>query len=158
MADGAGADRNSRRGFSRGDRVDLFTARLNLEERLLRFDEAAATAQRLYDLTYRNPAWMEKLAEIRARQGRTPDAVAALNRAWIDGRADNAQNFLNVAQALESWSMLPEARKFAEEAVKRSADALPEYARILMRQREIDGALAALAKTDDAAALAAVNM
>ncbi len=48
----------------RPDRADLLTARLNLEERLLRFDEAAASAQKLYDLTYRNPRWMEKVAGI----------------------------------------------------------------------------------------------
>jgi hypothetical protein len=130
----------------RPDRTDLLVARLNLEERLLRFDEAAATAERLYDLTYRNPQWMDKLAEIRARQGRTADAVSALNRAWIEGRPDNAQNFVDVAERLAAWSMLPEARRFAEEALKRKPDIdLPIYTRILIRQRATDLALARLA-------------
>ncbi len=66
----------------RPDRADLFEARLDLEMRLLRFDEAAATAEKIYELSYRNPIWMEKIAEIRARQGRGAEAVAALRRAW----------------------------------------------------------------------------
>src|SRR5262249_28032489 len=136
----------------------LLIARLSLEERLLRFDEAGTTSERLYDLTYRDPSWMEKLAEIRPRQGRTADAVAALNRAWIERRPDSAQNFSNDARRLITWSSLPEARKIAEEALKRSNDALMVYAQILMYQRDIDGALAALAKVDDAQKIAAIGM
>jgi hypothetical protein len=129
----------------RPDRVDLIKERLNLEERLLRFEEAAASAQKLYDLTYRNPAWMEKLAELRARQGRTADAVTALNKAWIDGRSDSAANYLTVAQKLESWGMLPEARKFAEEALKRAPeDSVKIWARILTRQQQYDAVFAKL--------------
>jgi hypothetical protein len=129
----------------RPDRVDLIKERLNLEERLLRFEDAAASAQKLYDLTYRNPAWMEKLAELRARQGRTADAVAALNKAWIDGRSDTAANYLTVAQKLESWAMLPEARKFAEEALKRSPeDSVRIWARILARQQQYEAVFAKL--------------
>ena len=65
----------------RPDRVDLYTARASLEERLLRFDDAAATYAKLYDLNYHNSQWMEKVAEIRARQGRTDESVEALRRA-----------------------------------------------------------------------------
>ena len=130
----------------RPERTELIRERLNLEERLLRFDEAAASAQKLYDLTYRNPTWMEKLAEFRARQGRTADAVTALNKAWIDGRSDNAVNFLTVAQKLETWGMLPEARKFAEEALKRAPeDSVKIWARILAKQQQYDAVFAKLA-------------
>ena len=123
----------------RPDRSDLIKERLNLEERLLRFDEAVASAQKLYDLTYRNPVWMEKLAELRARQGRNQDAVAALKKAWIDGRSDNAENYLTAAQKLESWNMLPEARIFAEQALKRAPeDSLKIWARILARQQQYE--------------------
>ncbi len=123
----------------RPDRADLIVGRLNLEERLLRFEEAAASAQKLYDLTYRNPIWMEKLAELRARQGRTADAVTALKKAWIDGRSDRAENYLTVAQKLESWNMLLEARKFADEALKRAPDdALKIWARIAARQQQYE--------------------
>lgn len=123
----------------RPDRADLIKDRLNLEERLLRFEEAAASAQKLYDLTYRNPIWMEKLAELRARQGRAADAVTALTKAWIDGRSDRAENYPSIAQKLEAWSMLPEARKFADEAMKRAPDdSLKIWARIVARQRQYE--------------------
>jgi hypothetical protein len=129
----------------RPERTELIRERLNLEERLLRFDEAAASAQKLYDLTYRNPTWIEKLAELRARQGRTADAVTALNKAWIDGRSDSAVNFLTVAQKLETWGMLPEARKFAEEALKRAPeDSVKIWARILAKQQQYDAVFAKL--------------
>ena len=38
----------------RPDRVDLFTARASLEERLLRFEDAAGTYAKLYELSYHN--------------------------------------------------------------------------------------------------------
>ena len=130
----------------RPDRADLLMARLDLEERLLRFDEAAASAAKIYELTYRNPLWMEKRAKIRARQGRTAEAVAALSQAWIEGRPDNARNFFHVAEKLEAWGMLADARKFAEEGRKRDrAEGLSVYTRILMRQHEYQTALANLA-------------
>jgi len=129
----------------RPDRIDLIKERLNLEERLLRFDDAAVSAQKLYDLTYRNPAWMEKLAELRARQARNADAVAALNKAWIDGRSDSAVNYLTVAQKLESWGMLAEAHQFAGEALKRAPeDSVKIWARILARQQQYDAVFAKL--------------
>jgi tetratricopeptide (TPR) repeat protein len=129
----------------RPDRTDLIKERLNLEERLLSFEDAAASAQKLYDLTYRNPTWMEKLAELRARQGRNADAVTALNKAWIDGRSDSAVNYLTVAQKLESWGMLAEAHKFADEALKRAPDdSVKIWARILARQQQYDAAFAKL--------------
>jgi cellulose synthase operon protein C len=129
----------------RPDRSDLIKERLNLEERLLRFEEAAVSAQKLYDLTYRNPMWMEKLAELRARQGRNVDAVTALHKAWIDGRSDSAVNYLTIAQKLESWGMLSEARKFAEDALKRAPDdSITIWARILSRQRQYETVFAKL--------------
>src|SRR5262249_23170452 len=41
----------------RPDRPDLIIARANLEERLLRFDEAAADYAALYERTYHDPMW-----------------------------------------------------------------------------------------------------
>ncbi len=129
----------------RPDRPELIKDRLNLEERVLRFEDAVASAQKLYDLSYRNPIWMEKVAELRARQGRNADTVAALKKAWIDGRPDSAVNYLTAAQKLESWGMLAEARKFAEEALKRAPDdAVKIWARILARQQQYDAVFAKL--------------
>ncbi len=68
----------------RPDRVDLRVARAGLEERLMRFDDAAADYERIYQLAFKDPKWMEKVAEVRARQGRADDVVAALKTALID--------------------------------------------------------------------------
>ena len=136
----------------RPDRTDLLTERLNLEERLMRFDEAAATAEKLYDLTYRNPQWMQKLAELRARQGRTADAVAALNKAWIEGRPDRAQSYFDVAHQLESWNMLPEARQAAEKGMTLAGSdendlqgGIHAWVRTLVRLRDDNTVLARMA-------------
>src|ERR1019366_8052572 len=52
----------------RPDRVDLYTARAGLEERLMRFDEAVSDYEHIYQLAYKDPQWMEKIAAVRARQ------------------------------------------------------------------------------------------
>lgn len=133
----------------RPDRVDLRTARAGLLERLMRFDEAVADYQKLYELTYSNPSWMEKIAEVRARQGKTPDVVQALKLAFIEGRPEQPQNYFNAAQRLEKWNLLAPAREFAEQGMKAAGDRALDHeplsgtrlwARILTRQRKQDEA------------------
>jgi len=74
---------------------------------------------------------MEKVAEVRARQGRTDDVVAALKVALIDGTPETAEKYFEVARRLESWSMLSQARSFAETGV---ATAGPELLAISQHQ------------------------
>ncbi len=132
----------------RPDRIDLYTARASLEERLLRFDDAAATYAKLYDLNYHNSQWMEKVAEIRARQGRNDEAVAALRRALMEGRPQRPEVFFAMAETLESWGLIKRAREFAERgfaAAGGNAETDYEsgtqlYSRLLMRQRAYDHA------------------
>ena len=130
----------------RPDRIDLRAARAGLEERLMRFDDAAADYERVYQLAFKDPRWMEKVAEVRARQGRADDVVAALKIALIDVGPDNAGKYFEVARRLEAWGMLTQARSFAEQGVSSAgADLLvtPEhqsgarfYARIMTRLRQ----------------------
>src|SRR6185369_1341610 len=68
----------------RPDRVDLRQARAELLERTMRFDEAVADYQRLFDLNYHDSRWMEKVAEVRARQGKVKETIAGLQIALID--------------------------------------------------------------------------
>jgi len=100
----------------RPDRVDLYTARAGLEERLMRFDEAAADYERIYQLAYRDPQWMEKVATVRARQGKTKEVVGALQAGLIEGRPENASNYFEVARRLENWGMLDQARSSRNKA------------------------------------------
>ena len=114
----------------RPDRVDLYTARAGLEERLMRFDDAASDYEHIYQLAYRDPQWMEKVAAVRARQGKEDAVVAALQAALIDGRPENAANYFEVARRLESWGMLTAARTFTERGIKTAGPdllAAPEY-------------------------------
>ncbi len=146
----------------RPDRVDLFIARAELEERLMRFDAATADYERIYELAYRDHQWMEKIAEMRARQGKTNEAVEALKSALIDGRQENPGNFFEVARRLEAWGMLDQARIFAEAGVsKAGTDLLANgeyhagaqvYARIMTRLRLQDAVYAVLRHALDGAA------
>ena len=130
----------------RPDRSDLLVARATLEERLMRFDEALQTYTRLYGLTYQNPQWMEKVAELRARQGQVDAAVEALRKAMIEGRPERPAIFFNAAARLEAWNMLTQAREFAERGVSLAGPALltdseylaggRTYATILTRLRQ----------------------
>ncbi|MGH9664612.1 MAG: hypothetical protein ACRD9L_09340, partial [Bryobacteraceae bacterium] len=131
----------------RPDRSDLFIARAALEQRLLRFDDAARDYQKIYDLTYRNSEWMQKIAETRARQGQANAAVEALRKARIEGRPVRAVHYFEAAGDLESWNLLPQARQFAEEGLTRAgsdADAIGQgaaiYARVMVRLRAYETA------------------
>ena len=138
----------------RPDRSDLRSARAGLAERLMRFDEAVADYTKLYDLSYKDPQWMEKIAEIRARQGRTVDAVAALTTALITGKLERPDKYFEAARRLESWGLLVEARDFAEQGIHAAGGELlatPEnhsgaatYARVMTRLRRQDAAYATL--------------
>ncbi len=128
----------------RPDRADLLEARATLEERLMRFDQAAASFEKLYELTYHNPHWMEKVAETRARQGRNDEVVKALRRAYLEGRPERAQDLVKVASRLEYWNMLGEARPFAERGIELAGadDAASAwlYARVMTRLRLYEAA------------------
>ena len=145
----------------RPDRTDLYVARAELEERLMRFDKAAEDYEHIYQLAYRDPQWMEKLAAVRARQGKVPEAVAALKTALIDGRPENARNYFDMARRLEAWGMLEQARGFAEQGVTKAvpnllADAeyredAKSYVRVMTRLRQHEAAFSTLQKAlDDA--------
>ncbi|MFI5096858.1 MAG: hypothetical protein ACHQT6_02680 [Candidatus Acidiferrales bacterium] len=146
----------------RPDRTDLRIARATLAERLLRFDDAVGDYERIYQLAYKDPKWMEKIAEVRARQGRNDDAVAALKAALIDVGPERAENYFEVARRLESWGILEQARVFAEKGVNTAGgELLAEtqyqegaklYARIMTRLRQQEKAYAALRTALSAAA------
>ena len=141
----------------RPDRTDLLIARAELEERLMRFDEAASDYERIYQLAYKAPQWMEKIAIVRARQGKTEQTVSALEAALVTGRPENAGNYFEVARRLETCGMLPQAREFAERGVKiEGADVLAvaenqagtkTYVRIMTRLRQYPQAYETLQKS-----------
>ena len=138
----------------RPDRADLRIARASLADRLMRFDDAVSDYERIYQLAYKDPKWMEKVAEVRARQGKADDAVAALKTALIDVGPERAGSFFEMARRLENWGILPQAREFAEKGVSLAGgdllasadhhDGAKLYARILTRLRQQDKAYGTL--------------
>ncbi|MBX9603763.1 MAG: hypothetical protein K2X35_22340, partial [Bryobacteraceae bacterium] len=132
----------------RPDRADLVLAKARIEERLLRFEEAARGYRQAWELTYHNPEWMEKSAEQLMRLGKSAEAVDALRLVHMENRADRGPAYFAIAEALERWGAIAEARKFAEDGLRRTADDDPALgrglslrARLAVRQRDAAAAL-----------------
>jgi tetratricopeptide (TPR) repeat protein len=136
------------------DGTDLLTSRADLDERLLRFDEAASDYARVYDLSYHDSQWMIRVAEIRARQGKADLAVQALKTAMIEGHPERATDYFAVAQRLEGWQMLRPAKEFMEKGISIAGNDLladPQYhsgaqiyARMMTRLRDPETAYTTL--------------
>jgi len=138
----------------RPERQDLYIAQAGLDERLRRFDDAIGLYRKLYTLSYRDPKWMLKVAELSARERKEADTVSALETALIEGRAPKPAYFFEAAEHLEAWGMLPAAQKYAEHGVELAGpdllvtqqDGAATYARIMARLRQSPTALALLKK------------
>lgn len=130
---------------ARPDRADLLEAKGRLEERLMRFDEAIKSYGRLYELAYRDPRWLIKVAELRARTGQNAAAVAALETAIIGARTRTADAEFEIAERLETWHIMPDAVAFAERGASLAGPDLFKdmghaviYARIMTKARRAD--------------------
>lgn len=133
----------------RPDRLDLVLERARLAERLLRFDEAAADYGKAYELAYRDPQWLEKAAEMRAREGKAEEAFTMLRRARLEGRPDEPYGYYLLAAKLEDWGNLTRAREMVDQGLRLASDAargqgLVVRGRIATRQRELSVVLADL--------------
>ena len=138
---------------ARPDRPAVLESKVRLEERLMRFDEAIKSYSRLYELTYRDPQWLVKVAELQARSGKAAEAVTALRTAVIGARTETAGADFDIAQRLESWRTLTEAVRFAERGASLAgadlftdagrADAVV-FVRIMARARRMDAVLSRL--------------
>ena len=148
----AAADAYSKAIAIRPDRVDLYTARAELDEKLQRYDEAAADYDKLYQLTYKDPSWLQKEAETRLRQGKPEQAVVLIKSVLETGKKPKAADYFAAARQLESWNLLQPAQELAEKGIGLAGDDLladyanqagaAMYARILTRLRKPDAALA----------------
>jgi predicted Zn-dependent protease len=136
---------------ARPDRGDVVQARAQLEERLMRFDDATRSYARLYDLTYRDPQWMIKIAEMHARQGQPDQAVTALKTAIIGAKTETPEADFEIASKLESWNLIPQALPFVESGAQLAGSGfaartdLGVYARVMTRSRRIEPVLGLLA-------------
>ena len=147
---------------ARPDRADVLEAKARLEERLMRFDDAMKSYGRLYELAYRNPRWLIKVAELHARLGQNSEAVSALKTAIIGARTETADADFEIAGQLEAWHILPDAVTFAErgaslagEELFKRPDHVATYARIMARARRTDAVLSHLGSKTGAGGQAA---
>ncbi|HWD00200.1 MAG TPA: hypothetical protein VG456_25750 [Candidatus Sulfopaludibacter sp.] len=136
----------------RPDRIDFYQNRAELEERLLRFADAEKTYRTVWDLSYRNATWLEKVAELEARQSKAEEAVATLRKAWLEDRPERADTLLEIAGRLESWGLVKQAGDFATRAAQYGLkdEDTATYARVLTRLRRYDEVLSNLPDNDAA--------
>ncbi len=111
----------------RPERTDFWEAKASIEERLLRFEAALASYNKLYDLNYENPRWMEKIAEVHARRGERVEAVEAVKKALIEGRPERPENYFNAVTRLEEWNYLSEAVALAKLGIDTAGETLYQY-------------------------------
>jgi cellulose synthase operon protein C len=151
----------------RPDRNDLRIARASLLERLLRFDDAVADYDKLYELNYRDQQWMLKVAETRARQGKSELVDKALRRALVESRPEDAVTHFEVARRLLEWNFLQPAREAIDKAVELAGDDLlveskyqsgvRTYVNLMTRLRHHELALAKLEAARQNAAKASLQ-
>jgi len=135
----------------RPDRADVLQAQANLEERLMRFHDAMGSYSRLYDLTYRDPQWMVKVAEMHARSGQPAEAVKSLQSAIIGARTETADADLEIARCLADWHILPDAVQYLDRAASLAGTSLFQnyfdlrlYAQVMATAQRMDTVLAKL--------------
>ena len=138
----------------RPDRLDLRIAQAQLEEKLTRFDQAIEAYRNLYALSYHDPQWLLKVAELLARERRPAEAVKAVEAAMIEGRPAKPDLFFQAAATVEQWGLLQEAATFAGRGVDLAGSRLlidqqagvELYARVMTRLRKRRGLPAPLCR------------
>jgi predicted Zn-dependent protease len=128
----------------RPDRLDLRVSQAQLLEKLALFDQATGAYQNIYLLSYHDPQWLLKVAELLARSRHPAEAVKAVESALIEGRPERPHLFFDAAATLEKWGLLQEAGTFAERGVDRAGarllidqrDGAELYARVMTRLRK----------------------
>ena len=133
----------------RPDRTDVWQSKSSLEERLLRFEAALASYRELYDLDYENPRWMEKVAEIHARRGERAEAVAAVKKAFMEGRPERSENYFDAAARLEEWNYLDAAAELAEQGIEMEGGSLYQFARVAAGARRYLGLMTRLRRYEE---------
>ena len=136
----------------RPERADLWQAQGELQQRILRFADAERTYTRMYELSYRNPMYMERVAELRARQGQRDQAISAIRAAYIENRPERYEDYFSVATRLSGWGYMDAARQYAEkgadiagEQLAADTSAAVAYASVMGRARQFDAAYKRLA-------------
>src|SRR5580658_5220760 len=139
----------------RPDRTDVLADKVDLEARLLRFEDALKTNQRLYELSYHDTRYLAAQAELHARLGHRQDAVKLLRQAYLDSRQKSFENYVLVARQLTAWNLDDDAKTAWEEGLPLIAgkevgcpSEFGEYLQLLTLLRQWNQALAKAAAAD----------
>lgn len=103
----------------RPERLDLHEAKGELEQRLLDFPASVQTFSRLYSLSYKNPAYLLRVAELQARLGSKAEALDAFKKAYAADSGLPAAQYFKMAESLNRWGYLDEAKPLIDEGWKR---------------------------------------
>ena len=133
----AAIDAYSKAMVARPERLDLATSKADLEERTFRFADAINTYNRLFDLSHKNPIWLERIARLQARLGQNREAVSTLQRAYIDNRPEPERQYSKVGFILEELELLDNAADF----IRQDTESVSGYVRIMARVRRYDDAI-----------------
>src|SRR5215831_7497603 len=144
----AAIDAYSKAMVARPERLDLAISRADLEERTFRFADAINTYNRLFDLSHKNPVWLERVARLQARLGQNRDAVSTLQRAYIDNRPEPERQYSKVALILEEVGLLDNAADF----IRQDPESVSAYVRIMAKIRRYDDAIQKVFDKQDTAA------
>ena len=102
--------------YVRPDRTDLFIAKADLETRLLRFDNALKTYQKLYDASYHDSQYLASQASLHARLGHNAETVRLLRAAYVDAHPKELNGYVEAISSLVAWNMYAEADQVYKDA------------------------------------------
>lgn len=108
----------------RPDSTDLWAAKASLDERLLRFADAREAYQKLYELDYEAPEWIERVGLNALRQGDQEAALEALRLARLEGRPEKPENYFAAAGVAADWGLLEQAYEWSAEAARLAGEDL----------------------------------
>jgi tetratricopeptide (TPR) repeat protein len=139
----------------RPERIDLHQAKVSLQLRLLDFPSAIRTYQRLYELSYKDAAYLLNIAEMQARLGNKAAAIEALKTGYFVDAGLPAPQYFKVVDQLNRWGFLDEAKPLIDEGWKRftqrsgsdfmgAADLLRPAVDVSVQRRDVENTVHAL--------------
>ena len=100
----------------RPDRLDLYLTKADLETRLVRFEDALKTYQKIYDASYHDSQYLVSQAALHARLGHNADVVRLLKAAYVEGHPKELNAYVSVMDQLINWRMYTEINQVYQEA------------------------------------------
>jgi lipopolysaccharide biosynthesis regulator YciM len=116
--------------YVRPDRTDLFIAKADLETRLLRFDDALKTYQKLYEASYHDSQYLVSQASVHARLGQNAETVRLLKAAFVEAHPKELNGYIEVMSQLAAWHMNAEVDQIYQEAKPFITASSGDYRRI----------------------------